>query len=116
MNKSTVNIKKFDLVLTIAKVVVDLYDEINVGINDVEIMKAEIEKNVKSYDALSNIDTNINEFQNNMLKDMRDERITLSENLIGKSHAVLDSNKWQIKGRLNDLKNGIESLASALLD
>ena len=100
--------------LKTVKVAADVYSDYiatkKKGNEEIEILTEEMKKNSKTFNNLDKIEKSIDEFQNGLFKQVRNELNEFSTSLDKKSLIPLEFSKWEISKKLADLRGEIISV------
>jgi hypothetical protein len=117
-NKVSDSDKKFDSLnkgVDIAEKCFNLASEIEMDSEKIKIAENEIQKNTERFNGLYEIEKSMNEMQNTLFNEMNQEINSFNTNLYNNSNALLDIKQWQIKDRLNEIKDQIFALTNAFV-
>jgi hypothetical protein len=93
----------------------NLATEIEIGSEEIKIVENEMKKNSERFNELYLIEKTMDEMQNTFFKEINKEINLFNTNLYNNSNSLLDFKRWQIKDRLNEIKDQIFTLTNAFI-
>ena len=102
--KSNKNIAKVSVVMETAKMAAGLFNQVELGNNEIQLITQEIEKNADAYKNLGEFEDLVSEFQKSTLRKFENEANNFASSLNGSSLSALDFKNWKIKNILGDFK------------